>query len=201
MRIAILGTGSVGIALGEALIAAGHEPVYGSRSAGKEGLPALVTTTANAAESADIVGAAVPGAAAIQTLEAVGSEGLAARSCSTSRTPSASSFTLVFPNDSVGRRLQERVPDVKVVKSLRTMYHGVMTDPTALGATTVYLSGDDEEAKTVVKSLLTDMGWPEANQLDLRGIETAVGPEHYIPLFFVTLRVVGTPVFNINVVR
>ena len=96
--------------------------------------------------------------------------------------------------------MRERFPDVKVVKSLSTMYHGVMTDPTALGATTVYISGDDEDAKTVVKSLLTDLGWPKASQLDLGGIETAVGPEHY-PVVPHDTRAVGAPEFNINVVR
>jgi predicted dinucleotide-binding enzyme len=201
MRIAILGTGPVGIALGNAFIAAGHDVVYGSRSAGKEGLPAPVTTAADAAGSADLILTALPGTAAIPTLETVGDDVLAGKivlDISNALTPES---TLAYPNDSVGRLMQERFPDAKVVKSLSTMYHGVMTDPTALGATTVYVSGDNEDAKAVVKSLLTDLGWPEASQLDLGGIETAVGPEHYTPLFFMTLQVVGTPVFNINVVR
>ncbi|MGW2092273.1 NADPH-dependent F420 reductase [Promicromonospora sukumoe] len=201
MRIAILGTGPVGIALGNAFIAAGHDVVYGSRSPEKDGLPAPVTTTATAADSADLILTALPGAAAISTLEAVGDDVLAGKivlDVSNAVTPEGA---LAYPNDSVGRLMQERFPDAKVVKSLSTMYHGVMTDPTALGATTVYVSGNDEGAKAVVKSLLTDLGWPEAGQLDLGGIETAVGPEHYIPLFFMTLQVVDTPVFNINVVR
>ncbi|GAA2230485.1 NAD(P)-binding domain-containing protein [Promicromonospora sukumoe] len=201
MRIAILGTGPVGIALGNAFIAAGHDVVYGSRSPEKDGRPAPVTTTAIAADSADLILTALPGAAAISTLEAVGDDVLAGKivlDVSNAVTPEGA---LAYPNDSVGRLMQERFPDAKVVKSLSTMYHGVMTDPTALGATTVYVSGNDDDAKNVVKSLLSDLGWPEASQFDLGGIETAVGPEHYIPLFFMTLQAVGAPVFNINVVR
>ncbi|MGD8166479.1 hypothetical protein ACEXOS_018630 [Herbiconiux sp. P16] len=110
-------------------------------------------------------------------------------------------MTLAYPNDSVGRLMQERFPALKVVKSLSTMYHGVMTDPTAIGPTTVFISGDDPQAKSVVKSLLSDLGWPAASQLDLGGIATAVGPEHYTPLFFAALQAVGTPTFNVNVVR
>jgi len=201
MRIAILGTGPVGIALGTAFVAAGHDMVYGSRSPEKGGLPAPVTTTAAAAAGADLILTALPGTAAIPTLEAVGDEVLAGKivlDISNAVTPE---LTLAYPNDSVGRLMQERFPDVKVVKSLSTMFHGVMTNPTALAPTTIYISGDDEDAKTVVKSLLTDLGWPKASQLDLGGIATAVGPEHYTPLFFATLQVLGSPMFSINVVR
>ncbi len=202
MKIAILGTGPVGAALGTAFLAIGHDAVFGSRSTGKTGLPAPVASTREAAASADLILTALPGTASIPTLESIGDEVLAGKivlDLSNALTPQ---MTLAYPNDSVARRMQERFPDVKVVKSLSTMYHGVMTDPSsAAGLTTVYLSGDDEDAKTVVKSLLTELGWPAASQFDLGGVETAVGPEHYIPLFFATLKVVGKPNFNINVVH
>jgi 8-hydroxy-5-deazaflavin:NADPH oxidoreductase len=201
VKIAILGTGQVGIALGAAFVTAGHDVVFGSRSTDKTGLPAPVTSTAEAAGSADIILTALPGAACIPVLETIGDDVLSGKivlDVSNAVTPE---FTLIYPNDSVGRLLQERFPDIRVVKSLSTMFHGVMTDPNALDATTVFVSGDDTNAKTVVKSLLIDLGWPETSQLDLGGIETAVGPEHYIPLFFRTLHVVAAPMFNINVVR
>lgn len=201
MRIAILGTGQVGIALGTAFATAGHDVVFGSRSTDKTGLPAPATSTAEAAASADVILTALPGTASIPVLETIGQDALAGKivlDVSNALTPE---LALAYPNDSVGRLMQERFPDTKVVKSLSTMFHGVMTDPAALGATTVFISGDDEGAKAVVKSLLTDLGWPETSQLDLGSIATAVGPEHYTPLFFMTLQVVGTPTFNINVVR
>jgi len=201
MKIAILGTGQVGIALGAAFITAGHDVVFGSRSADKEGLPGPVVSTAEAAASAEVILTALPGTASIPTLESVGDEVLAGKivlDVSNAVTPEGK---LAYPNDSVARLMQERFPDVKVVKSLSTMFHGIMTDPSVVGATTVFVSGDDEDAKSVVKSLLSDLGWPEASQLDLGGVETAVGPEHYTPLFFVSLQRLGTPTFNINVVR
>lgn len=201
MRIAILGTGQVGIALGSAFATAGHDVVFGSRSTDQTGLPAPVASTADAASSADVILTALPGTSSIPVLETIGDDALAGKIVLDVSNAVTREGTLAYPNDSVGRRMQERFPDVKVVKSLSTMFHGVMTDPTAIGATTVYVSGDDEGAKTVVKSLLTDLGWPETSQLDLGGIATAVGPEHYIPLFFATLQVVGTPMFNINAVR
>ena len=200
MKIAILGTGQVGIALGTAFATAGHDVVFGSRSVDKTGLPAPVALTADAAASADVILTALPGTSSIPVLESIGDEALAGKVVLDVSNAVTREGTLAFPNDSVGRLMQQRFPEVKVVKSLSTMFHGVMTDPTAIGATTVYVSGDDEGAKTVVKSLLTDLGWPEASQLDLGGIATAVGPEHYIPLFFATLQAVGKPMFNISVV-
>jgi len=201
MRIAILGTGQVGIALGTAFLAAGHDVVFGSRSADKQGLPAPVASTADAAASADVILTALPGTASIPTLESVGDDVLAGKIVLDVSNAVTREGTLAYPNDSVARRMQERFPDVKVVKSLSTMYHGIMTDPSQVAATTIYVSGDDDDAKTVVKSLLSDLGWPESSQLDLGGVATAVGPEHYIPLFFASLEVLGTPTFNINVVR
>ena len=201
MKIAILGTGPVGIALGKAFVDKGHDVTFGSRSGTKEGLPAPVTTTKDAAASADVILTALPGTATVSTLESVGDDVLAGKVILDVSNAVSSDGTLAYPNDSVGRRVQERFPQAKVVKSLSTMFHGVMTDPTAIGVTTVFLSGDDADAKITVKSLLSDLGWPESSQLDLGGIATAVGPEHYIPLFFASLAVVGTPMYNINVIH
>lgn len=81
------------------------------------------------------------------------------------------------------------------------MFHGIMTKPSVVAPTTDVLSGDDDDAKTVVKSLLSDLGWPTSSQLYLGGVASAVGPEHYAPLFFAALQVLGTPTSNINLVR
>lgn len=54
MKIAILGTGPVGTALGAAAIDAGHDVVFGSRTPDKAGLPGPVATTTAAATSADL---------------------------------------------------------------------------------------------------------------------------------------------------
>ena len=42
----------------------------------------------------------------------------------------------------------------------------------------VFLAGDDAAAKTQVTVLLTDLGWPADDIVDLGGIEHARGPEH-----------------------
>ena len=69
-RIAIIGTGDVGAALGPEFAALGHEIIYGSRDPERDSVQALVSKTGNNASAAmptesvvnaDIVVLAVPG--------------------------------------------------------------------------------------------------------------------------------------------
>jgi catechol 2,3-dioxygenase-like lactoylglutathione lyase family enzyme len=108
---------------------------------------------------------------------------------------------LAHPDASLGEGLQEAFPDARVVKTLCTMTASVMRDPRGLGGpSTVFLSGDDEKAKATVGALLTDLGWPETAQLDLGGIATARGQEHFALLFLGVAGALGTHTFNVRVV-
>ena len=65
-----------------------------------------------------------------------------------------------------------------MVKSLNTMNNALMVDPQRLGEdTTVFVSGDDADAKATVTELLRAIG--HGDVIDLGGIETARGPEMY----------------------
>ena len=60
-----------------------------------------------------------------------------------------------------------------------------MVDPQRLGEdTTVFVSGDDPDAKATVTELLRAIG--HGDVIDLGGIETARGPEMYITLWIRT---------------
>ncbi|CAM5659747.1 oxidoreductase [Streptomyces purpurascens] len=83
------------------------------------------------------------------------------------------------------------------------MHHGLHGDdrPGDLdGPSTVFLSGDDAEAKRTTGRLLTDLGWPPSSQLDIGGIRTARGQEHFALLFMGIAGGLGSHTFNINVV-
>jgi predicted dinucleotide-binding enzyme len=82
---------------------------------------------------------------------------------------------LLYPGSSLTEQLQAALPDTHVVKTLNTMLYTVMTAPTQ--APTVFLSGDDAQAKQVVARLLTDLGWHQEWITDLGGIETARATE------------------------
>ncbi len=85
---------------------------------------------------------------------------------------------LLYPTDSLAERLQAALQATHVVKTLNTMLAPVMSSPGTLAAPpTVFLSGNDAAARTIVRSLLAGMGWNDDWILDLGGIETARGPE------------------------
>jgi predicted dinucleotide-binding enzyme len=202
MKIAILGAGQVGTALATALIRAGHTVTFGSRNPSSKSNPvAELVEAPTAVSNAELIINATPGGSSIALLESIGADVLGSRILLDVSNASDEKFDLIYPNDSVARRIQEAFPALRVVKSLNTMNTSVMTNPSAIAPTTVFLSGDDAEAKATVSALLVDLGWAVENQLDLGGIETARGPEHYFLLFFPTLQALRSPVFNVAVVR
>ena len=76
----------------------------------------------------------------------------------------------------------------------------LMTHPETLGeSTSVFVSGEDASAKHIVIELLRSFG--HTDLIDLGGIETARGPEMYLPLWLRTMGALGTAAFNIKVVR
>lgn len=110
------------------------------------------------------------------------------------------SFELVYPNSSLGENLQEALPTARVVETMNTAAMTVLTDLASLGPTSVFLSGGDPDAKATVAGSLTDLGWADEAIIDLGGIATARGVEHYF-LLFAALMQTGGPQFDIRVVR
>jgi hypothetical protein len=61
------------------------------------------------------------------------------------------------------------------------------------------LSGNDSGAKQTVRELVETFGWTDA--IDLGDIATARATENYLPLWLSVWKRLGTPAFNIKVVR
>lgn len=197
--IAVLGTGKVGAALGKKLTSAGHHVVYGSRTPSRE---AGTLAHRDAVASADVVITALPGTDVVATLEAVGADVLGDKVVLDPSAAFTSQMAMAYPGDSVAQQVQARFPRARIVKTLNTMNFAIMVDPmSSLTAATVLVSGDDTAAKTLVRTLLADLGWPDDSILDLGGVETALATEHVAPLFFATVRALGTPKFNLTVSR
>src|SRR5690606_1376147 len=98
---------------------------------------------------------------------------------------SADMGSVHFPEVSGAETLQEALPMAHVVKSLCTMTSSIMVNPALIdGDTTVFVSGDDDDAKAQVKQLLTDLGWPTGSQLDLGSLRTARGQEQFAMMYF-----------------
>jgi 8-hydroxy-5-deazaflavin:NADPH oxidoreductase len=83
----------------------------------------------------------------------------------------------VSNTDSLGEQIQRRFPEAKVVKTLHTMNAYLMVDLKQLAGAdhTVFVSGDDTEAKVKVTELLQSIGWTDI--VDLGDITTARGTE------------------------
>ena len=211
MKIGVLGTGMVGKGLASKLVDLGHEVKMGSRKAGNEaavgwaqdsGDLASEGSFADAAAHGEIVVNATTGKHSVQALEAADEENLNGKLLIDVANPiDRETGTLTICNtDSLGEQIQARFPDVRVVKTLNTIYVGVMVNPGAIPPPhNIYLSGNDGNAKRETRQLLEAMGWPGADILDLGDITTARGPEMYLILFLKLWGHTDTPSFNLQV--
>lgn len=103
--------------------------------------------------------------------------------------------------NSLGEEIQRRFPELRVVKTLNTMWNGIMLYPTRLeGAHVNYLCGNDTAAKEEVRTLLHGFGWQDNQLMDLGDISSARATEATLPIW---LRVYGakqTGAFNFGIV-
>jgi hypothetical protein len=216
MNIGVLGTGVVGRALATRLVELGHVVAMGTREvtnpSAQEWLASVGTargarigTFADAAAHGAMVINATSGAASIAALKLAGERNLHGKVLLDVANPLDFSHGMppslsVANTDSLGEQIQRSFPDVKVVKSLNTVNVEVMIHPKRLpDEHTMFVAGQDAEAKATVADLLRAFGWRSI--LDIGGIEAARGLEAYV-LLWVTLRgVQGTSAFNIRLVR
>lgn len=211
MQVAVLGTGTVGRAIAPRLAELGHVVRLGTRDPaatqardGWTDVPGVpLVTFAEATAGADLVVHAGSGAAALELLGQAGD--LAGAVLLDISNPL--DFSAGFPptlavkdTDSLAEQLQRAFPGTRVVKSLNTLTAELMVHPERLPEpTSVFVSGDDAEAKRLVTDLLTELGHRDV--IDLGGIETARGAEMWLPLWLRLMGALGTAEFNLKVVR
>ncbi|MBI4897550.1 MAG: NAD(P)-binding domain-containing protein [Actinobacteria bacterium] len=189
MKIGILGTGTVGRTLAARIAELGHEVTIGARRADSESLRpfeemtgVLTGSFADAAAGADLVINATNGMASLEALATVG-EALDGKTLldlanELDASQGMPPRPLASADNSLAQKIQQAHPSVSVVKSLNTMNCDVMVDPSLVpGDHAVFVSGDDDQAKTRVKDLLRQFGWRDDQILDLGGIETAAAAE------------------------
>ncbi|MFL5911609.1 MAG: NADPH-dependent F420 reductase [Gaiellaceae bacterium] len=215
MRIGVLGTGTVGQTLATKLVSLGHEVRMGSRQAGNEkavewageaGAGASEGSFADAAELGELVINATAGTVALDALRMAGADNLAGKVLIDVSNPLDFSRGMpptltVCNDDSVAEQIQREFPDARVVKSLNTVNTEVMVTPEVVpGEHTMFVAGDDEDAKRQVEDLLESFGWPRQSVLDLGDIAGARAMEMYLPLWLRLFGAAGTGRLNIHVV-
>ena len=216
MKIAVLGTGPVGNTIGSKLIDLGHLVMMGSRTADNEKAKAFVdkhTTNARAGLFADaaafgeIIFNCTAGLGSLEALKLAGAKNMNGKiivdvanplDFSKGMPPSLS----VVNTNSLGEEIQKAFPQSKVVKTLNTMWCGLMVNPSLVnkGDHNVFLCSNHEEAKEEVKKILLSFGWKEENIIDLGDLTAARGTEMFLPLWLRIYGVKKGSAFNIKVV-
>ena len=214
MHIGVLGTGTVGLTLAQALVDRGHEVRMGARAAGNDtavawagaaGPLASEGSFADAAAFGELAFNATAGAASLQALEMAGAEQLAGKVLIDVANPLDMSRGMpptltVCNDDSLGETIQRAFTEVRVVKALNTVTAAVMVAPELVpGEHTMFMCGNDDVAKTQARGLLEGFGWPAASILDLGDITAARGMEMYLPLWLRLWGATGTAVLNVAV--
>jgi 8-hydroxy-5-deazaflavin:NADPH oxidoreductase len=105
--------------------------------------------------------------------------------------------------NSLGEEIQKAFPKTMVVKTLNTMWCGLMVNPGMIGGGDHinYISGNDANAKIKVKKLLNQLGWHDDNILDLGDITGSRATESLLPIWLRVMGVLQSPAFNFKIVR
>jgi predicted dinucleotide-binding enzyme len=229
MKIGILGTGSVGQTLASALVKLRHDVVIGTRNveetllrtSGAYGGPSFSLWNADnpkvklsvykeAAAFADILINATHGGSSIQALTLAGAENLRGKILIDLSNPldfSKGMPPILYPElcntNSLGEEIQKTFPVTRVVKTLNTMWCGLMVNPSLIegGDHNVFICGNDAEAKNKVTALLQELGWKSSRISDLGDITAARGTEMILPLWLRVMGTVGNGAFNFKIVR
>jgi 8-hydroxy-5-deazaflavin:NADPH oxidoreductase len=169
VRIAVLGSGQVGQALARGWGRHGHDVVIGTRQDAVADL--AVAPPAEAVRDADLVVLAVKGEVAVELVTSL-ADGLDGRVLVDATNPlefsSGGPALFVGTTDSLGEQVQRAAPGARVVKAYNTVGNALMVDPDLPGGPpTMFVAGDDADAKRQVTDLLESTGWEVA---DLGGI-------------------------------
>lgn len=217
MKIAVLGTGMVGDAIGSKLIELGQEVMMGSRTADNEKAKAFLAkhstkahigTFAEAAAFGEIIFNCTSGGASLEALRLAGEENLNGKVLADLANPldfsngMPPSLSIVNTN-SLGEEIQLAFPGTKVVKTLNTIWCGLMVNPGLVneGDHTIFVCGNDAGAKEKVIGILVSFGWRIKNILDLGDITKSRGTEMYLPLWLSIYGRSKNGAFNIKVVK
>ncbi|MFY9716638.1 MAG: NAD(P)-binding domain-containing protein [Thermoplasmata archaeon] len=193
-RIGILGSGDVAKQLGRGFAKHGYDVMLGTRESSKldawkkeVGSRAAVGTFAEAAAFGDVVLLATHGAGTEPAIDLAGAAHFAGKLVLDASNPLDFSHGMppglfVGTTDSLGERVQRKLPAAHVVKCFNTVGNLTMVDPKiAGGPPRMLICGNDAAAKQRTEAILRELGWGGA--LDVGGIDGARWLEALVPLW------------------
>lgn len=211
-KVGILGSGDVGKQLGRGFAKHGYDVMVGSRDPAK--LESWKKETSGRVSTGTFAEAAAHGAIIIVATSGVGTESALdladVKNFSGKLVLDASNpldFSHGFPpglllgtTDSLGERVQRKLPNAKVVKCFNTVSNVRMIDPKFKeGTPPMMICGNDADAKKATEAILRDLGWPGA--FDAGGIESARWLEALVPLWARASEVMNTYEHAFRIVR
>lgn len=166
-RVAVLGSGVVGITLAKGFEKHGYPVVMGTqRPEKKVDWQGQITTFAAAAQQAEILVLAVKGGVAEDVVKAIAPHA-AGKTVIDATNPIADAppqkgvlkyFTTL--DSSLMERLQRLVPQANFVKALNSVGNALMINPEFKGGTpTMFICGNNDQAKSEVTAILKKFGW------------------------------------------
>lgn len=229
MKVAVIGTGSVGQTIASKLNSLGHQVMIGTRNVNeklanqtkdhygnqpfaewyKQNGEIKLGTFAEAAAFGELVINATQGINSVDALKMADAKNLKGKILIDIANPLDFSNGMppsLLPKlsniHSLAEEIQKTFPDAKVIKTLSSMWAGLMVNPAMInnGDHTNFICGNDHEAKEKVKSLLKEFGWKSENILDLGDISSARGTEAILPIWLRIMNTKQTGAFNFKIV-
>ena len=191
MKIGILGSAEVGQALGEGFLKEGHAVMLGTRDVNKEEVmkwkaahPGAKTGTfAAAAKFGELLVLACNGAVIESVIGLADADNFSGKIVIDTTNPIAAGgpvdgvlkfFTTL--EDSLLERTQRRLPDARMVKAFNSVGSTSMYKPNFAGGTpSMFICGNDADARKTVTDLLTAFGW-ETEDLGVAAAARAIEP-------------------------
>jgi 8-hydroxy-5-deazaflavin:NADPH oxidoreductase len=164
VRIGIIGAGRLGTALARRLLGSGHQVMFGGGLSAQEAaaeLGAAAGSNRAAAAFAEVVVLAVPFAAVEDALDATGPlDGVVLWSCVNALKADLSGLAVGF-DSSAAEAVARRAPGARLVAAIppfaEALANGDLIYDQGLSPS-VFVCGDDEQAKALVEALVRDLG-------------------------------------------
>jgi predicted dinucleotide-binding enzyme len=175
MKIGVLGSGIVGQTLAAGFLQHGHQVVMGTRDPKSEDVtgwatknPGIkVTSFAEAAQFGEVLVIAVLARIVEDVIKLAGPQNFRGKTLIDSNNPISDAppvdgvlqyFT--EQNHSLGEKIQQLLPDAKVIKAFNSVGAVRMVNPHfEQGTPTMFLCGNDQQAKAQVSDLIRQFGW------------------------------------------
>ena len=174
-KIGIIGSGIVGQVLAKAFVSEGHDVKLGTRNIAKEEAvlfkeanPVIMLGTFDeTAQFGELLVLATGGSVTEEAITLAGIANFSGKVIIDATNPIAAAppengvlkfFTDL--NESLMEKIQQFIPEGRVVKAFNSVGNAFMYKPDfAGGPPTMFITGNDEDAKKTVTTILTSFGW------------------------------------------